>query len=173
MAKKEKVQKDKRQSTKHTHKTKDRVTWTPLNTEGELRCSGRVSSSCSTSGTRRVYIRFDHDTFTHATFLIREKWKYRKQKCFLFVCLFVSACTFDCETSRPLANFIMSNEVRPVVGFTPNYAKGLSPLMLWARILLRPGVRHYVIKFFSDMRQIGGFLRVLRFPPPIKLTAMI
>jgi hypothetical protein len=33
---------------------KDRVTRTPLKTGGELRCSGRVSSSCSTSGTRRV-----------------------------------------------------------------------------------------------------------------------
>jgi hypothetical protein len=39
---------------KHTHKTKDRVTRTPLKTGGELRCSGRVISSCSTSGTCRV-----------------------------------------------------------------------------------------------------------------------
>jgi hypothetical protein len=31
----------------------------------------------------------------------------------------------------------------------------------------------YVIKFFSDLRQVGGFHRVLRFPPPIKLTATI
>ena len=51
---KEKVQKAKQRSTKHTHKTKDRVTWTPLKTGGELRCSGRVSSSCSTTGTRFV-----------------------------------------------------------------------------------------------------------------------
>ena len=51
---KEKVQKDKQRSTKHTYKTKDRVTRTPLKTGGELRCSGRVSSSCSTSGTRHV-----------------------------------------------------------------------------------------------------------------------
>jgi hypothetical protein len=34
-----------------TQKTKDRATWTLLNTEGELRCSV-VSSSCSTCGTR-------------------------------------------------------------------------------------------------------------------------
>jgi hypothetical protein len=33
-------------------------------------------------------------------------------------------------------------------------------------------VQHYVIKFVSDLRHIGGFIRVLRFPPPIKLTAM-
>ena len=46
--------KDKQWSTKHTHKTKDRATRTPLKTRGELRCSGRVDSSCSTSGTRRV-----------------------------------------------------------------------------------------------------------------------
>ena len=30
--------------------------------------------------------------------------------------------------------------------------------------------QYYVIKFVSDLRQVGGFLRVLRFPPPIKLT---
>ena len=51
---KEKVQKDKQRSTKHTHKTKDQVTRTPLKTRGELTCSGRVNSSCPTSGTCRV-----------------------------------------------------------------------------------------------------------------------
>ena len=47
---KKKVQKDKHRSTKHTHKTKDRVTRTPLKTGSEVRCTGRVSSS----GTGRV-----------------------------------------------------------------------------------------------------------------------
>jgi hypothetical protein len=51
---KEKVQKDKQRSTKYTHTTKDRVTRTKLKTGGELGCSGRVGSSCSTSDTRRV-----------------------------------------------------------------------------------------------------------------------
>jgi len=51
---KEKGQKNKQWSTKHTHKTKDRVTRTQLVNGNEFRCSGRVSSSCSTSGTRRV-----------------------------------------------------------------------------------------------------------------------
>ena len=45
----------------------------------------------------------------------------------------------------------------------------LSPLSefksRWGR-----GVQHYVIKFVSDLRQVGGFLR---FTPPIKLTATI
>jgi hypothetical protein len=49
---KEKVQKQR--STKHTHKTKDRVKRTPQKVEGKLKYPGRVSSSCSTSGTRRV-----------------------------------------------------------------------------------------------------------------------
>jgi hypothetical protein len=39
---------------KNTRKTKDRVTRTPLKIRGELRCSGRVNSSYSTSGTCRV-----------------------------------------------------------------------------------------------------------------------
>jgi len=33
--------------------------------------------------------------------------------------------------------------------------------------------QHYVIKFVSDLRKVGGFLQVLQFPPPTKLTAMI
>ena len=48
----EKGQKEKQRSAKHTHKTKDRVTRTPLKTGGELSCFVMVSSSCSTSGTR-------------------------------------------------------------------------------------------------------------------------
>ena len=34
-------------------------------------------------------------------------------------------------------------------------------------------IQHYVITFVSDLRQGGGFLRVLRFPLPIKLIVMI
>ena len=34
-------------------------------------------------------------------------------------------------------------------------------------------IQHYVIKFVSDLRQVGGLFRVLRFPPPIKLSATI
>jgi len=49
--KEKKVQKDKQRSTKHTYKTKVRI-----KTGGELRCSGRVSSSCSNSDTRHVNI---------------------------------------------------------------------------------------------------------------------
>ena len=41
----------KQRSTKHTHKTKDRVTRTPVKPGCDLRCSGRVGSSCSTSVT--------------------------------------------------------------------------------------------------------------------------
>ena len=32
---------------------------------------------------------------------------------------------------------------------------------------------HYVINYVSDLRQVGGFLQILRFPLPIKLTATI
>ena len=34
-------------------------------------------------------------------------------------------------------------------------------------------MQHYVIKFVSDLRQVGGFLRILRYPPSIKLTDTI
>ena len=57
------MKKDKQRSTKHTYKTKDRATRTPLKTGGELMCSGSVSSSCSTCGTR-------HSCHTLSTILI-------------------------------------------------------------------------------------------------------
>ena len=34
-------------------------------------------------------------------------------------------------------------------------------------------IQHYVIQFVSDLSQVGGFLWVLLFPPPLKLTATI
>ena len=34
-------------------------------------------------------------------------------------------------------------------------------------------LHYYAIKFVSDLRQVVGFLRVLRFPPLIKLSATI
>jgi hypothetical protein len=53
MAKRTK-QKDKQRYTNITNEIKDRVTRIPLKTGGDLRCSERVISTCSTSGTRRV-----------------------------------------------------------------------------------------------------------------------
>jgi hypothetical protein len=34
-------------------------------------------------------------------------------------------------------------------------------------------IQHYVIKFVSDLLQVSGFLRVLWFPPLIKLSTTI
>jgi hypothetical protein len=70
MAKK-KIQKNKQRPTKHTHKTKDRLTRTPLNIGSELRCSGRVDSPFSTSGTRRFNLVINH-VISH------EWWKERE-----------------------------------------------------------------------------------------------
>ena len=63
---------------------------------------------------------------------------------------------------------------RMVVGFITTYA--ISAYHHWCcefESRRGRGVQHYVIKFVSDFRQVGGFLRVLRFPPPIKLTVTI
>ena len=34
-------------------------------------------------------------------------------------------------------------------------------------------LQHYVIKFVSDLPQVGGFCQVLRLIPPVKVTAPI
>ena len=61
-----------------------------------------------------------------------------------------------------------------VVGFTTTYA--INVYHHWCCLFesrSERGVPHYVIKFVSDLRQVGGFLWVLRFPLSIKLTATI
>jgi hypothetical protein len=63
---------------------------------------------------------------------------------------------------------------RMVVGFTTTYV--ISAYHHWCYVFESRsgrGVQHYVMKFVSDLRQVSGFLRVLRFPPPIKLTSVL
>ena len=71
--------------------------------------------------------------------------------------------------------FIRGRRDRMVVGFTTTYAT--SAYHNWrCEFESRSGevysIQHYVI-FVSDLRQVGDFLRVLRFPAPVKLTATI
>ena len=64
-----------------------------------------------------------------------------------------------------------------VVGFTTTYA--ISAYVTTNVMNLNPihgkvyMIQHYVIKFVIDLWQVVGFLRVLWFPSPIKLTATI
>ena len=61
---------------------------------------------------------------------------------------------------------------RIVVGFTTTYVISVYH-QLCCEFESGRGVQHFVIKFVSDLRQVGGFVRLLRFPSPIKLTATI
>ena len=56
---------------------------------------------------------------------------------------------------------------RIIVGFTTNYA---TSAYHYGEVY---SMQYYVIKFVCDMRQVNGFLRALRFPPTIKMTATI
>jgi hypothetical protein len=100
---KEKLQKDKQRSTKHTYKTKDRVTRTPLKTGGELRCSGKVSSSCSTSGTRRVNLVTNPVIWSPVI-----SWKLDIRRHFLFCSRLETQsrkCLLEAQSRKCLRNF--------------------------------------------------------------------
>ena len=62
-----------------------------------------------------------------------------------------------------------------VVEFTTTYAISGAYHHLCCEFESRPGraVQLYVIKFVSDLRQVGSTLRDLWFAPPVKLTATI
>ena len=47
----------------------------------------------------------------------------------------------------------------------------ISPLKLWVPIPFMARCTRYKIMFVCDLRQVSDILQVLRFPPPIKLTA--
>jgi hypothetical protein len=65
----------------------------------------------------------------------------------------------------PIPHWDRGGRDRLVVGFTANaYHHWYFEFESWSE----RGVQHCVIKFVSDLRQVGGILRVLRFHPPIK-----
>jgi len=57
-----------------------------------------------------------------------------------------------------------------VVGFTTTSTTVVSSNPAHGEVY---SIQLYVIKFVSDLRQVGGFLRVLQFPPQIKLSTTI
>jgi hypothetical protein len=147
---KEKVQKDKQRSTKHTYKTKDRVTWTPLITAGELRCSGSVSGSCSTSGTRRVNL------VTNP--VISREWGKDRE-------VFATSGTYPWSFVRHIFH-----------NGQPSHSGNRKIFEVMTSTLPKGtlgSVASLVDKFVSDFWQFGGFLRNFRFPPPIWLTEAI
>ena len=56
-----------------------------------------------------------------------------------------------------------------VVGFTTTYA--ISAYHEYSCEVY--SIQYYVIKFVSDLKHVSGFLWVLQFPTPIKLTVTI
>ena len=65
---------------------------------------------------------------------------------------------------------------RMIVGFITTYAINAyhhKRCEFESRLGEMHSIQHYVIKFVSDLRCVSGFLRVLRFPSPIILTATI
>ena len=75
---------------------------------------------------------------------------------------------------RHMFFYIVNNHViSKMIFISKTYGnQRLSPLMLWVRISIRAKCTTLCDKVCQWLAT-GGFLRVLRFPPPIKLTATI
>jgi hypothetical protein len=64
----------------------------------------------------------------------------------------------------------MGLDLQLPVQSVPITTKGVSSNSVHGEVY---SIQYYVIKFVSDLRQVGGFLRVLWYPPPIILTVAI
>ena len=95
--------------------------------------------------------------------------------CYCFVCF---VCLLCCQFLW-IVHLLKLNRGRHyrdrlVVGFTTTYAiSAYHHRCCEFESLSERGVQHYDIKIVSDLQQVDGFLRALRFPPPIKLTAIM
>jgi hypothetical protein len=82
-----------------------------------------------------------------------------------FESYFMSVSNFRLVCLLPIYFYFTEINIDNGVANTVKYLQNM-----WC---VRQATQHYVIKFVSDLPQVGGFLRVLRFPPAIKLTATI
>jgi hypothetical protein len=148
----------------------------PTKTWCYLRCSERVSSSCSSSGTCRIIlvkipvIRHERGKENVNMITINGAYlgSYVTQKfCSRFCSNFLPPMLVLCICL--LMECVLCDEYELFTN---------SLLKLWVLIPDHHevySIQLYVIKFISDsdFRQVGGFLWVLQFLPPIKLTATI
>ena len=90
-------------------------------------------------------------------------WKKLITSCVIFDCCSMTQNKGYCTLSCTIWKFVL-------------YWKPAS-LILRTQLEPRSGelhsIQHYVIKFASDLLQVGGFSRVLCVPPPIKFTVTI
>jgi hypothetical protein len=86
-------------------------------------------------------------------------------------------CPLIAQTSCILNFWENTKNTILATGLKPHSGQGMPCRCVVAMVIIESrsgrGVQHYVIKFVSDLRQVGGFLSVFRFPPPIKLIAFV
>jgi len=68
------------------------------------------------------------------------------------------------KVKQPIIRWIMEDD---------KHLRNMHTFGICVHLSCQKTIPHYVIQFVSDLRQVSGFLRVLRFPPPIKLTSTI
>ena len=80
--------------------------------------------------------------------------------CIVFICIVIGDPdpSWSCSNGSWIYNFLCNQ--CPL------------PLKLWVRIPLMARCIWYNIKFFSNLRQVGDFLWIFRFPASIKLTML-
>jgi len=120
-------------------KNKDRAIRTPLKTGCELGCSGRASSSCSTCTITRV---------TPNVPISRGK--------------FVGPVDFDTIQIvlidfNIILDYLVLSQISLSQEPVPNATNVVSSNSVHGEVY---SIQHYVIKFVSDLRQVGGFLPV-------------
>jgi hypothetical protein len=153
--------------------TKDWATRTPLKSGGKLRYSWWVSSFCSTSDTHRVTL-VRNQVINHEWGKNRIVITTKETLPWSFVSLITS--TWSLGTFGSVPTLLETNlypgrdrcgRDRMVSGFTTKCALMPITTKVESSNPVHGELYSYNIMWYSLLAQVGGFLRVLRFPPPI------
>ena len=95
---------------------------------------------------------------------------------FFFFFFFFRTCNIICKKYRKqifASNIYMDFKTILAVNGGLDMQLPVQSVFITTKVVIWNSIQHCLIKFVSVLRQVSGFLRILRFPPPIQLTATI
>jgi hypothetical protein len=129
--------------------------------EHHMICKSRMCATCTFLSKELCYLELTISYHSEIYVKPGFHYNYDGRHCLVFICaspMFLQGSSWPWSHGSWIFDYLCN--------------QCLWPLMLWVGISIRAMCTTLCDKVYH-WQQVGGFLRVLRFPPPIKLTASI